>query len=368
MALMLGASLFASIPVSVSAQQEMQQIVGAADAAARGGDWAKAYPLYKQSPTLYPKERALELFKENMAYLYYRLGQSAQILGKREARGGNAAAKAAMETYMKEAIAAFTECSKIGTAQNNPQKNKVIYMIGQCLQTMGKYDEALAKFKQFESNYNKKNKTEQFVLHPDYRIGKGRGRYALDKALCHFKKEQPDLVEGGKYLEWIMLAETKAKYQIPDVAIVSAFQAYCQATKKEVRKALDLKGDPDKSPEKEPKINPKAEELESNLIKFMVKNRGMITLQPYQMYTYTPHFLKLSIEFRKLGLHKAAFVLQSFLPNTTLSKEDMVLKLRDLGGLKKTLDHYDMVVADDITKDMGKLSAATGKGEPHEMS
>jgi len=78
--------------------------------------------------------------------------------------------------------------------------------------------------------------------------------------------------------------------------------------------------------------------------------------------------LKLALDMKDLGLDRASFVIQSFLPNTTVSKEDMELKLSELGSLDQMVDYYDLVKKNGITSDLGKLSGEVEKGKPHEMT
>lgn len=350
LAFVAGAALMAAAPTAVQAQQIAQK-VGQADAAARANDWSKAYPLYVECTEMYAPDRMVKLFGvKSAAYLWYRRGQGAQTLAKKAARGADEAALKAAKPLFDDAIKSYMNCNKLGaTTNDNPNKNKVIYHVGQVKQALMDYEGALQSYARFKASYNRKVQGEHFFME-----GKGRGKFMLDKTMCYLKQKTPNITQGKKGLAWVMQPEVKNAYQIPDVAIVGGFQALCEAIKKEVTKVKENQG--------------KKDELERELIKFMTNNRGVITLQPYQMYAYTPYFLKLVIEQQKLGMHKASFALQSFLPNTTLSKEDMELKVHALGGEKAVVDYYDTVIGENVTRDLENLKKQEGKGEPHEMT
>jgi len=350
LAFVAGAALMAALPTTVHAQAIAQK-VAQADVAARTQNWEAAYPLYKECTSMYEPARLVKLFgAKSAAYLWYRRGQCAQTLAKKAARGADKAALEAAKPLFDDAIKSYMTCHKLGAStMENPNKNKVIYHVGQVKQALMDYEGALQSYGKFKASYNRRVKGELFFME-----GKGKGKFMLDKTMCYLKQKAPNIDQGKKGLSWVMQPEVKNLYQIPDAAIVGGFLALCEAIKVEVTK---VKKDVDKR-----------DELERDLIKFMSQSRGMITLQPYQMYAYTPYFLKLVVEQQKLGMHKASFALQSFLPNTTLSKESMELKIHALGGEKAMQDYYDTVIGENIARDLINLKQQEDKGEPHEMT
>ncbi len=349
-ALATGAALLVALPQTAVAQG-INELVGKAQLASKENNWAEAYPLFKQATELYEPENGVELYgAQSMAFIWFNRGRGAQELGKIAARGADEASKKQANELYQDAIDAYTQCGKVGTdLKENPQKNRINHLIGQCLLSMGKPEEAIKAWDTFTAAYTKRNSTEAFVLD-----GQGKGKFILDRSIAFFRKAEPDLKEGLKGLDYLALPKTKQRYKITGPAIVLGFQAFCQATLKEVEKAKDSQSRKDR--------------LEKSLITYMIRHRDTLTLSPYQMYNFTPLFIKLSIDCKKLGLDKAAFMFQSFLPSSIESKEDMELKLANLGGYKGMVDHHDNVFTAEITQSLSNFETQVGKGEPHEIT
>jgi len=326
-----GATLFGAFPIATTAHaqgQTMEQVVGEADQAAIANNWEAAYPIYVKAATRKDAGR----FGVAMAYVWFRAGQGAQILARQAGKPGDEAALAKQAELYKEAIKAYNVCASMGEVGENPNKNRVVYYIGQCSLALENYQGALDSFAKFRADFNDRNQEERFIL-----LGPGKGRLNLETTNAFVKLEEPELDKGEAGLTWLLDIQNKSKYKIPDTALVATFEEYCKAITRKVVQA------------------------------FMVKNRGLIKLPAFQMYALTPNLLKLSIDMRKLEMHKAAFTVQSFLPNTAEAKEEMELKVDQMGGLERVIDEFEIVEGPIIQKHMSKLDENVEKGEPHEV-
>ena len=351
------ATVALSLPNAIVAQN-IGELVSGADAAGQAGDWAKAYPLYKQTTELHSEEDAAELFADKMGYLWYRRAQSAMILGQLAKQHLVEEERAKAAGLIEDAITSFKKAAAIGeTSETNTNKNKANYNLGQVYLAAEQYEEALKAWETFDKQYDGRNPTEKFI-----KVGKGKGKYILEKSISLLSQTEPDIELGEKGLLYIMKPEVKAKYQISESFMISGFRAYCTAIKKQV---INAKGD-----------RLATAKIEAQLINFLEKNRATLTLSSHQMYKFTPLFLGLAIEFKdieidkdtKISMDKAAFALMSFLPNTKISKESMESTVESMSAFDAVQDNLDIIYKVNVEGTLTQLEKNVDKGEPHEMS
>lgn len=334
----------------------------AGDKAGSQGDWANAYTNYKEATEVMDKNAAIAKFGDSMGYLWYRRGQGAMILGQKIKKAGGEGSLEKALVYLEDSVMSFGVAANIGkNTEKNVNRNKANYNQGQVYMDMLKFDDALKSFDLFKKQYNSRNPEEASILSNS--AGSGKGRFILERSVCLLRKEKPDLNEGKKGLAWIMTPENKKRFKVPDSAIFAGFKALCDAIKVVV---VEQKGE-----------RKAVMKIEGEFISFINENRGLIKLSPYLMYDFNPFLLKTAIDFQAIkigegadakavGLDKAAFALMSFIPNTTVSEEDMMTHVDALGDFPAVYDHFEVVTKVNIESDIKNLKDEVKKGVPQE--
>lgn len=320
LAIIAGAALLATAPHTYS-KETLDQIVGKAEQAAKTGNWSAAYPFYKQATEQADEKK----FGGKVGYLWYRRGQSAQKMAKAAIRKRD---KKAAKPLFEDAINAYRKCKSIKPRDQNQYQNRAVYNAGECFLALENYKDALKCFATFVADIDRKNPAER--VNP--------AKIRLNKSLCYLKMEPAKISKGKSDLAWVL--RNKAKFKVSDAAVVKGFHTYCEAV---IKKAND--NDDEKEIAK----------LEKSILSFVQKYRGRLQLRPLQMYPFTPFFLKLVVETRAVGMDRASFALMSFLPNTTISQEDMELALSQIGERKAVQDGTEILFTDQIKKSLELL-------------
>ena len=323
-----------SFPTTVNAQDDIGVVVPKAFAAMRAHKWEEAQALLAQVTNQY-SERGAGLFGGKFGALYYNRGFcELKIAGKFNNAGGQANIDQANKFYEK-AKESFEKCRTIPSDDKsaNAYHNKCLLYWGQAEQGLGAYDEAIKQYKKFvEVRDPQKDK---------YNIG----MYNINMSICHFRLEKPNLPEGINYLETAMA--NKEKLFIPDAAIVQSFQSLSQAVIQTKKKKI--------------------------LIDFVNKNRSSITLEPYQMYQFTPFFMKLGTEAFNEGMVDVAFTLFGLMPGSMATEQDIALHQTNILGNKRpeVKDFFFRGVTPidpkKLERDYGRVTNAMNIGDPHEI-
>lgn len=323
-----------SFPTTVNAQDDIGVVVPKAFAAMKAHKWEEAQALLAQVTNQYA-DRGQRLFGGKFGSLYYNKGFcELKIAGKFQNAGGEENIKKANEFYEK-AKASFEKCRSIPSDQKseNTYHNKCLLYWGQAEQALGNYQEAIKQYKKFVEVRDKRKDS--------YNIG----MYNINMSICYFRLEKPNLPEGINFLETAMA--NKERHFIPDAAVVQSFQSLAQAVIKTKKKKV--------------------------LIDFVNKNRSSITLNPNQMYQFTPFFMKLGSEAFDQGMMDVAFTLFGLMPGSGETEQDIKMHQDNVLGFKRpeVRDFFFKGAAPvqpkQLERDYGRVTTADSVGDPHEI-
>jgi len=329
-----GSALVGIMPQTVSA--DIGEDVPAGIAAMQGKKWAEAKGLFDRVVKNYG-DRGKALFGGKFGIIYYNKGYTELQLGKKlTSAGGEKALEQAIEMF-NAAKESFTQCRAFPTDAKgeNVYYVKALLYLGQAEQSLNECKSAIANYKKFLAEREKQQKKDSF--HP--------GMYHINMAICHFKLEKPALAEGLVYYETAL--KNKDKMRVPDAAIVSAFKDFAAA-------AI-------------------IEKKEKMLVDFVNNNRGILTLDPYEMYQFIPFFRKYAAEAFSKDMLNAAFTLYALMPGTSETAEDLSVFDKDLIGYTRpgVADGFinknarQSVVR--IQNDLKHIQKSIKAGEPHEL-
>ena len=244
--------------------------------------------------------RSTMLYGPKFGVIYYRKGLSELKLADIAKRGNN---KDAATKWFEEAAKSFETCYKKypNGAAGMPQTTNGAHKAS--LQrwaeaSMGKqdYKEAIKLYQKF---LNERDKGRDKLLPTP-------GGFYINLAICHFLMEKPQIPQGISHFETALKNKTRMRTQ--NAGIVAAFLALSQAV-------IQQKN-------------------ESAMVDFLNKNRADITLAPYQMYEFTPVFLKLASNALEADMFIAAFNLYALVPGT----EEVIQDIKEIERLKRRND------------------------------
>ena len=332
-------SLVWVVPSTINAQIHVD--VPNALAAMKAADWPKAKGLFdvvikRDGPG------GKEKFGGQFGVIWYNKGYTELQLARIAAKGGTEKDLEKAQTLYAESKASFEQCRQFPDDKKgeNTYFFKSLLYIGQCQQAMRQFDSAIESYKKFIKDRDPKK-----VGKDSYAIG----MFNINMAICHFRLEQPKLREGITYYETALKNKDKQNraYLVPNAAIVSAFKDFAAG-------AIKLKN-------------------EKILVDFVNSNRGVLTLDPYQMYQFIPFFRKYAAEAFSVGMEEAAFTLYALIPGSIESKEDISDYEKDLVGYNRAFirdgffNQNAVQPVEQIRKDLDHVTKALKKGEPHEL-
>lgn len=317
------------VPSLVEAQN-INEAVPMAITAMKQSKWEEAQAILAKVVEAYG-DRGQQLFGGRFGVIYYNKGFcEIKIAGKLGALGGQANLDKA-SSYYELAKGSFENCYKFPSddkGQNLYHKRCLLYW-GQAHQSLGEYEDAIKKYKKFLAEKD------------DERDKYDPGTFAIGMAICHFRLEKPDFKAGIQYFETAL--NNKDKWQTPDEAVVTAFQALTEAV-----------------------IKTKNEQA---LIDFLNQNRAAISLQPNLMVRFTPFFQKLAVEAMDADMMYAAFNLFGLIPGSTAAVDDMQviqdsLALYPRKGIK---DGVNLISKDSLKLAIKKVKDEVKAGDPPEV-
>ncbi len=286
--------------------------------AMRAKEWAKAHAILSKAVAQYDG-RAKTLFGAKFGWFWYHKGYCELKLKKWE-----------------DAMKSFEACYK--KYPNNPDSEngsfnhyhkKSLLKWGDAALGAEQYDVAIRMYKKFLAERDPKR--------DDYQ----RGAFYINMAVCHFKIE---MIPGGiENLETAIV--NKEKFPTPDEGIMVGFQALVEAVIE--------------------KNNEQA------LLDFLNKNRADIKLEPYQMHSYAPIFMKLAADSLAAEMDRAAFELYALVPSTQASIDDIKARLMQVGSVERQF--FDpprsnrIIHKEKMEADLESLKAQLRSGDPNEV-
>lgn len=323
-----GASLAAFVPGQVAAQ-DIQEAVPLAFQAMKEEKWERAQGILAKIIETY-EPRAKQIYGGKFGVLFYNKGRcELKIAGKLKRAGGEANLTKATTYYemAKESFGKSYDYPTDANGQNIYHKKSILYK-GQAAQALEQYKEAIKLYKKFLAE---REETDNY----------NPGTFTISMAICHFKLEKPDIKNGISHFETAL--KNKERWQTPDAAIVTAFQALTKAV-----------------------IITKNEQA---LVDFMNQNRAAITLKPYQMVEFIPFFQKLATEALEAEMPYAAFNLFALIPGTKEALDDVSLIRSKLAAYNRPgiKDGFDIIYKDRLKDLATKLRSRDRSGDPPEV-
>ncbi len=329
-----GSALCGIMPQAVSAG--IAEDVPAGIQAMQKKDWVEAKKLFDRVIKNHADNGKM-MFGGKFGIIYYNKGYTELQLGKKLKAGGDEKSLEQAAEMFTAAKESFTQCRAFPTDAKgeNIYHTKALLYLGESEQSLREFKLAIANYKKFLSERATKEKKDRYHI----------GMYNINMAICHFKLEKPALAEGLTYYETAL--KNKDKMRVPDAAIVSAFKDFAAAA-----------------------IIEKKEQM---LVDFVNNNRGVLTLDPYEMYQFIPFFRKYAAEAFSKDMLNAAFTLYALMPGTSETVEDLSVFDKNLIGFKRS------VVADGfinknsrqsvarIQNDLAHIEKSIKAGEPHEL-
>ncbi|MGJ8655345.1 MAG: tetratricopeptide repeat protein [Akkermansiaceae bacterium] len=330
-----GSALVGIMPQTVSA--EIGEDVPAAIAAMQDKDWAQAKGLYDKI-IKENGERGKALYGGKFGFIYYNKGYTELQLAKQIAGAGGKKNLEQSKKMYEAAKQSFNMCRKFPTDDKGENQFffKALLYLGQAEQALNECKEAIAHYKKFIADRDPEKRGED-----TYHIG----MFNINMAICHFKLEKPALAEGLVYYETAL--KNKDKMRVPDAAIVSAFKDFAAAA------IVDNK--------------------EKMMVDFVNNNRGVLTLDPYQMYQFIPFFRKYAAEAFSKDMVDGAFTLYALMPGTIETEEDLSVYDKDLIGYTRAgvadgfINRNARQSVGQIQGDLKHIQKSIKDGEPHEL-
>ncbi|MCP5536679.1 MAG: tetratricopeptide repeat protein [Akkermansiaceae bacterium] len=327
-----GVSLAVMAMTGTVKAQDLQTQMSQANAAWKEGQYEKCQALFTRIVSSYGK-RAPMLYGPKFGLIYYRKGLCELKLAGIEKRDNKLKGAA---KWFELAAKSFESCYKEypngakGMPQTiNTSHKAALQRWAEASMGMGEYKEAIKLYQKFlaERDPNK----DKILPTP--------GGFYINLAICHFLMEQPKIADGIRHFETSL--KNKEKMRTADAGIVAAFLALSQAVIQE--------------------------KDEKAMVDFLNKNRADITLEPYQMYEFTPVFMKLAGNALEADMYVAAFNLYALIPGTEDVIQDIKVRLDQLPERRGIVDGSKVIETDRLQKGLSKMENKLRSGDPDDV-
>jgi len=304
-----------------------------ANKAWKDGQYEKCQALFQRIVNVYGSRSAM-LYGPKFGFIYYRKGVCELKLAGIAKRNNNPTAAA---KWYDLAAKSFQTCYKkypngaAGMAQTTNTMHKAsLQRWAEAKMGLKEYKEAIKLYKKFLAERDPSRD----------RILPSPGGFNINLAICHFMMEKPNIPDGIRYFETAL--KNKEKMRTSDAGVVAAFLALSHAVI--------------------------AEKNEAAMVDFLSKNRAYITLEPYQMYEFTPLFMKLAAEALEADMYIAAFNLYAMIPCTEDVLEDIRVRLEQLPNRRGIKDGVTIIDTARLKKGKEKLEEKVRSGDPDDVN
>lgn len=272
-----------AIPVPVSAQESLPELVNNGLEALKAGDWEQALALNSKAVTSFgsnPK-MALQLYGPQFGVILYRKGMAELKLNKFE-----------------DAMQSFESCYKDYPNNEVAGGGNIFHKMallkwGDAAFGLEDYQKAITQWKKFLEERDKNG--DRYA----------QGTFHVNMSIAHYRLGK--ITEGNGHLETAI--QNKDTFPTPDEAIVVGFQALVTA-------AIEASDEP-------------------VLLDFIAKNRGGLIVAPYAMQRYSKIFMKLAADALEAEMTAAALSLYQFVPASEVAIDDLRARIRDMGHLPR---------------------------------
>lgn len=306
----LAATLIVLAAPAFAQEEDLGTMANNALQAMRAGDWKKGLEINSAAIERYGKNAPLKLFGPKFGEIYYNKGICQLRL--QDWQG----AMASFESCYKD----FPNTGPAAKAQNNYNKLALLKS-GEAAMGGEEWGKAVTQFKKFLEERDKAR--DKFP----------QGAFYVNLAVSQFK--------SGKVPEGIDNFETalknRAKFPTPDAAVIAGLQGLATTCiEKRDGKTLD---------------------------DFIVKNRGLLFIEPELMVPYTPILLKLAGDALTAEMTPSALSLYQMIPSVEESYAATRARLKALGGLPGLRDGNRIYDAKVLEEQLTKLNEArAGQG------
>lgn len=259
--------------------QEIATLVESSLKAMEEGKWEQALAFNAKAIELHgptPKE-ALDQHGPQFAGIHFRKGICELNLKK-------------FDDAMKSFETAHKDFPNTPEADGNKFIVTSLLKWGEAAMGAEKYDVAIEQWLKFIAQRTPKDKFPQGLFH-------------VNLAICYYKTDQ--IPKGNEHLE--IAIKNKATFGTPNAAIVSAFQVLVD---------VSLKA-----------------ESEQAFLDFVNKNKGVLSIEPFEMQRFSKIFMKLAGDAVAAEKVKTALVLYQFIPPTQVAIDDLTVKIKLLGKI-----------------------------------
>ena len=304
-------SLWLVLPAACQ-NESLEGLLAASRTAMEAEDWPQALALSDQAVERFGKQNPLKTYGPQFGAVYYRKGLSEMKLKK-----------------WMEAIRSFETCyrefpNKSQTARDNPFEKMALLKWGESAMGAEIWELAASRFHKFIEERDK------------LRDSFPQGAFYINFAICNYKLRR--IAEGNENLE--VAIRNKLNFPTPDVGIMAGFQEL-------VIVAIDEKN-------------------EQVLLDFIGKNRGELTLEPYEMHRYSGVFMKLAGDALAAGMQRAALAMYQLVPSTDMAINDVRARLKAMAGADRLQDGETAYSRQELERDLAALEAEQKSSTPPE--
>lgn len=300
----LFALLMVLVQPAAAQEDDLQSMRDKALLAMNASKWDEGQALLTRIIERFGKNNPQQLFGPQFGVIYYRLGICEMKLGK-----------------WPEAMKAFEVCYRdfpnAGNAKGggNVFQKRALLRWGEAAMGAEEWALAIRQFKKFLEERDK--------LQDPY----SQGSFNINMSIAHYKLGK--IPEGNSYLE--IAIKNKDTFPTPDAGILAGFQALGGAVIE--------------------KNNEQA------LIDFIAKNRGDITVEPFEMHDFSKLFLKLAADAIAADMQRAAMLLYQMIPATEAEIDDTKVKIEALSERRGVKDGARMIVTKTLVDNLKSLEA-----------
>ncbi|MES2660294.1 MAG: tetratricopeptide repeat protein [Verrucomicrobiota bacterium] len=263
----------------------LESLIEGSRVAMKEKNWEQALELNTRAVTRFGSNQPLREYGAQFGIIFYRKGLCEMKLKR-----------------WKDAMLSFETCYRdfpndagVKEGGNNYQKLALLKW-GESAMGAEEWELALARFAKFIEERDKvRDKFPQ-------------GSYQVNLAICHYKLGR--IAQGSENLE--IAIRNKANFPTPDLGIIAGFQTL-------VSSVIENRN-------------------EQALLDFIGKNRGGLLIEPYEMYQFSPVFMKLAGDALGVGMRRAAMEIYQFVPSTDVAIDDVRARLKAMGTADQIKD------------------------------
>jgi tetratricopeptide (TPR) repeat protein len=293
--------------------------------AMNAGEWSKAHALLSKAVAQYDK-RAPMLFGPKFGWFWYHKGYCELKVKEYEM------AMKSFEACYKKYPNGASGPDKAGDAKNisfNLYHKRSLLKWGEAAQGAEDYQLAIRMYRKFLDERDKKAGQDPYE----------KGAFYVNMAVCYFKLFK--IPEGIENLETAI--KNKEVFPTPDQGIMAGFQSLVQACIEKTN--------------------------EQALMDFLDKNRADITLEPFQMCSFGPIFMRLAADALSADMDRTAFELYALVPSTVAAVGDVEARIASLATLPRQVKDGSKVLDKKLlTADLEILKGYKKSGHPPEVT